>query len=89
MIIKQAVAGVLRNIIKPTMKTKFKTWSDVSGAGSWEEIPTNFTWPEPIPEADTNELGMLLLLLKTYSEGTRSAFQNHNQTLKTPNYGVN
>ena len=55
--IKQAVAGLMKNIMKPTYKTKHKTWSEVVGAGFWEEVPTNFTWPDPLPETEDCELG--------------------------------
>ena len=62
MAIKQAVAGLLKNVVKPTMKTKHRTWMDVVGGGQWEEIPTNFMWPDPLPETDeTEELGAYLL----------------------------
>ena len=51
-----------KNVVKPTMKTKHRTWMDVVGAGQWEEIPTNFMWPDPLPETDeTEELGAYLL----------------------------
>ena len=58
MTIKQAVAGLMKNIMKPTIKTKHKTWVEVVGMGFWEEVLTNYTWPDPLPEMNDNELGM-------------------------------
>ena len=59
MTVKQTVAGLMKNVVKPTSKTKHKTWLEVAGAGHWEEIPSNFYWPDPQPENDEEtELGM-------------------------------
>jgi hypothetical protein len=59
MTVKQAVAGLFKNIMKPTIKNKHKTWTEVVGAGQWEEMPTNHTWPDPLGETEENtELGM-------------------------------
>ena len=57
MSIKESVSNLLRHVIKPTMKTKFKTWNEVVGAGSWEEVATNYAWPEPLQENRSRELG--------------------------------
>ena len=40
MTVKQTVAGLMKNVVKPTSKTKHKTWLELAGAGHWEEIPT-------------------------------------------------
>ena len=59
MTIKQTVAGLMKNVVKPTSKTKHRTWVEVAGAAHWEEIPTNYSWPDPQPENNEEaELGM-------------------------------